>query len=375
MSQQAIFYLDLHNTTLTVEAVLPAGQKTLELPQNAVPEEADDDFQAAPAPDGPFTVYTFAADRPHRFRYRCVLATGDLFGVSDHKILLNGYAGCFPRRLSACVEETRCVLRQGFDGFDLIDGHHDADGRRYKCQLWTPDAPECANLICLRRGCYHSVSAGGFTAYCTRSASIPCITDMISYAAGCLDYDTRLFGARPAPHVSLLLLDEGEWDDSYARPGLIVLCGDGSEESYCSALGHELGRRWACGAATDSFEDWLNETGARWLSNLMLLHAGKGELLEQEKARLFAAYQQQPGPIRTPDGSRPANVPLAGTVLLWQVYQRYGMKTVIALLRKFFDLKEKTTENWLAAVRQDKACAFVADLLENALVKPDLLAL
>ena len=107
----------------------------------------------------------------------------------------------------------------------------------------------------------------------------------------------------------------------------------------------------------------------------MLLHAGKGELLEQEKARLFAAYQQQPGPIRTPDGSRPANVPLAGTVLLWQVYQRYGMKTVIALLRKFFDLKEKTTENWLAAVRQDKACAFVADLLENALVKPDLLAL
>ena len=38
-------------------------------------------------------------------------------------------------------------------------------------------------------------------------------------------------------------------------------------------------------------------------------------------------------------------------------------------------LKEKTTENWLAAVRQDKACAFVADLLENALVKPDLLAL
>ena len=51
------------------------------------------------------------------------------------------------------------------------------------------------------------------------------------------------------------------------------------------------------------------------------------------------------------------------------------MKTVIALLRKFLDLKEKTTENWLAAVRQDKACAFVADLLENALVKPDLLAL
>ena len=44
MSQQAIFYLDLQNTTLTVEAVLPAGQKTLELPQNAVPEEADDDF-------------------------------------------------------------------------------------------------------------------------------------------------------------------------------------------------------------------------------------------------------------------------------------------------------------------------------------------
>ena len=374
--------LAVRGDMLYVDCTLPESETSIALHEDVVMDQLDSDCVRVGEDCtwdgmlGIYTVYTFGRRRAHHLRYHKTIgyAPEGLYGVREGKIILNIYANCFPLGLSEAVRSSRCVLEEGFEDYDLLDGVRDEQGRWVKEQNYRPALPECANLIALRRGRYHCVSRGEVSAYCMREATVPQLAGAVDYAQDCLAFYSQRFGSRTARHMTLFLLDEGEPWGGYCRDGLIVMGGvQERQEWYLDILGHELGHLWACGADTANFEDWLNETGAEWLSLLMLLHTGREDLFRAKIQQTLEQYKKSHGPILPTDGSRPGATHICGTVLFWMVYRDHGQDMVVALLGKLFALDRATTQNWLDAVAADPQTAPLAGWLEEAIRAEELL--
>lgn len=76
-------------------------------------------------------------------------------------------------------------------------------------------------------------------------------------------------------------------------------------------------------------------------------------------------YDQLPA-IKTVDSSRPDGVHEKGTVLFYQVYQKYGYETMAEIVRCFSRLQRKDTQNFLDALRKN-GLQGAADMIENGI--------
>jgi hypothetical protein len=134
-------------------------------------------------------------------------------------------------------------------------------------------------------------------------------------------------------------------------------------------LGHEFAHSWF-NANADTWEDWLNETGAEWSCLLLVFeHFGEGLFNEMMKYHL-KDYEKTP-PIR-PSGTdkRPAEgVHDRGVVLFYMVAQRFGFDTVKRMLQLMTVLPVLTTADLLTAMRNDMSREVVeaADIIERNL--------
>jgi len=147
---------------------------------------------------------------------------------------------------------------------------------------------------------------------------------------------------------------------------------------WCTSLGnndleiawlnaHETAHKWCTGANSSSWEDWLNETTAEWASLLFALSRNDMALFDfilKPKLEKSSSFP----PIKTPDNSRPNGVHEKGTVLFYELYQKYGVEPVRSAVRIFTDLKIKNTAAFL-----DMLCNQgqnqIADFIKEGIMK------
>ncbi|MDR2605996.1 MAG: hypothetical protein LBC38_01780 [Oscillospiraceae bacterium] len=119
-------------------------------------------------------------------------------------------------------------------------------------------------------------------------------------------------------------------------------------------LAHEIGHNWFADADVDTWEDWLNETGAEWAALLYALHLGDEELFTRELESSTSGYANTPA-IKTSDGSRPyEGVHSRGTALFYSIYLKYGADTVLWLLQTLAELSTPTTAYFISAVKAQR---------------------
>lgn len=129
---------------------------------------------------------------------------------------------------------------------------------------------------------------------------------------------------------------------------------------------HELGHVWFCHADTNSYEDWLNETGAEWSSLLFLLHKGEQELFQKFYSIREYEHKVNAEAIKPKDRHRPNAVHGSGVVLFHMIYEKYGKDTVVGLLRILSEMGKQATDDFLIHV-ENKLRKDIADFIKDRL--------
>ena len=151
----------------------------------------------------------------------------------------------------------------------------------------------------------------------------------------------------------------------YQRTGLLFTdkLGD-SDEEISWLIAHETAHNWCTGADVNSFEDWLNEGTADWSALLYALSVNNQKLFDFiiNMRKSYADFSQ---PLKPIDGSRCPSVHANSTMLLYQIYEKYGSQYVEQIIRMFAELKVKTTENLLNKISNEISDDIASDLLKG----------
>ncbi|HOK23993.1 MAG TPA: M1 family aminopeptidase, partial [Coprothermobacter proteolyticus] len=144
----------------------------------------------------------------------------------------------------------------------------------------------------------------------------------------------------------------------YARTGFVVLPRIDTESykrqevSYFSNLAHECAHLWWANAPVNSWEDWLNESFAEY-SALMAVRELFGTVrFESILAKKLKRSEGMP-PIKgiKRNDERAFTVLYdKGCLVLYELEQMAGRKEFIGLLRKTFQQKVSSTEEFLQLV-------------------------
>lgn len=288
--------------------------------------------------------------------------------VSRELIALNWYAVWFPQELPFEVQEDRTEV-EGCENYLLLKGTWDAHSGtwRYGGEGYDP-----FNLILYRRDSVQIVCGEHLRVYFLDEKQRASAEKSVEVFEDILDFYARELFRTPWTGVVEMACDAPVVRDggAYKRQGLIVTNRPGDDDGELICINaHELGHEWCSGADVNSWEDWLNETGAEWAMLLYALSRGKQALYEQQMAWHREMAKKAPA-MRPEDGSRPGEgVHNVGTVLMAEVYEAFGAETVAETLRCMVALKEKTTVNLLRAMREAgmaDAAAMLASGLEKA---------
>lgn len=288
--------------------------------------------------------------------------------VSRELIALNWYAVWFPQELPFEVQEDRTEV-EGCENYLLLKGTWDAHSGtwRYGGEGYDP-----FNLILYRRDSVQIVCGEHLRVYFLDEKQRASAEKSVEVFEDILDFYARELFRTPWTGVVEMACDAPVVRDggAYKRQGLIVTNRPGDDDGELICINaHELGHEWCSGADVNSWEDWLNETGAEWAMLLYALSRGKQVLYERQMAWHREMAKKAP-PMRPEDGSRPGEgVHNVGTVLMAEVYEAFGAETVAETLRCMVALKEKTTVNLLCAMREAglaDAAAMLASGLEKA---------
>lgn len=288
--------------------------------------------------------------------------------VAEKLIALNWYSVWFPQELPFAVAKD-LVLVEGCENYLLLKGTWDAHSGtwRYGGEGYDP-----FNLILYRRDSVQIVCGEHLRVYFLDEKQRASAEKSVEVFEDILDFYARELFRTPWTGVVEMACDAPVVRDggAYKRQGLIVTNRPGDDDGELICINaHELGHEWCSGADVNSWEDWLNETGAEWAMLLYALSRGKQVLYEQQMAWHREMAKKAP-PMRPEDGSRPGEgVHNVGTVLMAEVYEAFGAETVAETLRCMVALKEKTTVNLLCAMREAglaEAAAMLASGLEKA---------
>jgi len=219
---------------------------------------------------------------------------------------------------------------------------------------------DTGNIIAFKKREYYKSSAHKFSFYYINKAEEARGNILVHYYNEILEYYNKVFGDNDIKKfdvVSLGIID-GVGPGAYFRKELLVserMDFDlGNEKELrlntASLLSHELGHNWFSGASFDTWEDWLNETGATWASLLYALDSNNDELFKKLLGEAEQIYKNSTL-IKTTDLKRPDGVHGSGTMLLYEIYKKYGKKPILAFLNTFIELQDKTTENLLVSLK------------------------
>lgn len=137
-----------------------------------------------------------------------------------------------------------------------------------------------------------------------------------------------------------------------------------NNEAMMSMQAHELGHIWFNQADVNSWEDWLNETGAEWASLLYFYEAQNFEVLKSRFAKIMD-YQKYPA-IKTEDGNLPKGIHEKGVAMFAAIAMQHGLDTIRSIMQVMANLSKWNTEQLLKELK-DKVNEEVIETLHQYL--------
>ena len=275
--------------------------------------------------------------------------------IEEKKIALSAYSAW---AINASLPIKYLFKINNMEDYFVINARYDTAEKMW---VYGETEHDVCNIIALKKGYYHVANTGNLYFYYICEAEKEYADCYISNYDSIMEYFTSIFGKKDINKMSVVSLGLDESGGAYFRNELMVICKiDVSEnkekvrQSVIGLLGHELGHNWFTGANTSTWEDWLNETGAEWAGLLYILSLKDNELFNNHLSNLLSwnkNYTNMPV-IKSLDGKRPAEgVHIRGVMMFREIYLKYGIDTIITILRIFLKLEKKTTEEFLSVLR------------------------
>lgn len=275
---------------------------------------------------------------------------------------LSWYSVWYPQKMSHCVCSD-AVYIHGCEDYYVVKASYDKEDKVWKYGSYGYDP---YNIIAYKKDALRVIS--------NQYINIYYVNDEIGSAAQSLEkiyldilryYNGNLFEKAIIEKLDIACLSPAiTYGGAYKRKDLIVC--DTLETDVIKTthmVAHEMAHIWCCGANSDSWEDWLNEATAEWSWILYVLNNDKDEIFDNWiRPRLEESIHLKG--VKTEDGSRPNDVHIRASVLLYKVYKEYGKEIVYRIVQIFTQLESKTTENLLKVIR-DKISLDVAMLIER----------
>jgi hypothetical protein len=280
--------------------------------------------------------------------------------ITNDCVALNWYSTWYPQKPLDIISNTfsdTTVIINNIEDYKVIKGVKDGNIWAYKPLDYD------VNVIAIRN--YNEVKYDSLSFSYLKNYENTLSEKYKEYLRKIIDYYRNIYKFETLPPIDIVVLPNTNPYDGYTRGNLIVLggfCGDITRA--IRLIAHEIAHVWCTGADVCSWEDWLNETFAEW-SALLFIFDNLG-ISEFEKIINSHRKDNLP-PIKTVDGSRPANgVHDRGTILLYELYLLHGKDLIVELLQTFSKLKNKTTADFLSALRNNNL-SYAANYIKNNL--------
>ncbi len=275
----------------------------------------------------------------------------ELNQVSSNYIELNIYSPWYPVPYNLPRSRGRISIK-GLEEFYVVKGNKDLD-------MWVLNLEGNDNyVIAYKNPKLQVINYEGLSIRVIYDAGIACseclqlinrnIKDILSFYG-------RIFHTNITLNEKLdIVIAPREKGGGYCRDNLIVMSmAKLTEEQYALFFAHEISHLWFKGAEVLSWEDWLNESFAEYIS-LLYIEEKFGKDSYDAGIEKLKLYSSSCPPIKGSDrnseeGSR---VRYKGTLLLHKLRQHYGLDAVIMIMNTLIQLEEKTTQKLVEAVGQ-----------------------
>lgn len=271
--------------------------------------------------------------------------------ITDELRALSSYSVWYPQESSVKMEFGKVNVHDCSD-YLVVKGIYDENTKVWEYSGFGYDP---YNIIAYKKSSLKSVSSQYLNVYCLDDNVKSVAKEMDVLYRDVLDYyNGELFDKR-----DILLLDIASLAPAYTRGGGaykrkgLIVCDtllNKSKNDLLYMLAHELAHEWCTGANSASWEDWLNETTAEWSALLYVISKNDMDLFHSMLKPKLEGYSSLPA-IKTVDGSRPEGVHDKGTVLFYEIYQKYGLEIVRKLVQLFVRLEMKTTAKFLEEIK------------------------
>ncbi len=271
--------------------------------------------------------------------------------ISNNYIELNIYSPWYPVPYN--LPRTKgSISIKGLEGFYVVKGSKNK-------AVWTLNLEGNDNYIIAYKNPKIEIINGDnisirliFDGSTSSSAYLPLINRNVQEILRCFE---QYFSTKASVQEKLdIVIAPRAKGGGYCRDNLIVMSiAEMTETQYAQFLAHELSHLWFKGAEVLSWEDWLNESFAEYIS-LIYIEEKYGKDLYEKGIQKLKQYSNSCPPIKGSDrnSEEGSKVRYKGTLLLHELRQHYGLDAVIMIMNVLIQLEEKTTEKLIEAVGQ-----------------------
>ncbi|MCL2665495.1 MAG: hypothetical protein FWE82_07780 [Defluviitaleaceae bacterium] len=311
--------------------------------------------------DEPFCVLTIE----YSFRGR-ILSWCNI--IEENRIALSSYSAWSIFETSVPIKFL--YFLENMEDYFVINARYDEASGSW---VYGETDHEGGNITALKKGKYHTAVNDNFAFYYLDKNEKEYADSYVSNYDAIMEFLSSVFGKKEIKKMSVVSLGIESGGGAYIRKELMIIekldITEDKEKirrNVIGLLGHELGHNWFKSADTESWEDWVGETGAEWAALLYILSLDEKDFFDSHIAWAKNNYASTPV-IKSPDGKRPANgVHIRGVMIIYEIYLSRGIETVTSLLKILSEIKNPTTENFLAEVK-NKMSGELSDKIELCL--------
>ena len=275
--------------------------------------------------------------------------------IEEHRIALSTYSAWTIFETSVPVD---CIFKiTNMEEYFIINGRYEP---LTKLWIYGETDHDKGNIIALKKGKYDVATADNFNFYYVNNAESVYAQNYTHYYNQIINYYSCAFGRRDVNKIDIVSLDVETGSGAYFRKELIVITKlrifedmEKIKQSTITLLAHELGHNWFYSADTTTWEDWVGETGAEWAALFYILSLGDVEFFENHLSPAKEKYKDtpviKPANLKRPDDG----VHIRGVMMFYEIYLKYGAKTVATILRILSGLTDRTTADFLTTLRAE----------------------
>lgn len=254
------------------------------------------------------------------------------------------YNGWYP--IGFDVKEEYEVTIDINDNYELVNGFYDREHSVWKYSTKSQKLLKDCNILLINKEKSFKYVNNNFNLYYFNFNYEKYIKEFFDKYISIYNYYVNFYEEDMIEKTTIIFLPEKYKLGGYKRDNLIVFSEFSEDiDEKMHSLAHEMAHSYACGADTDIWEDWLNETHAEWSAILYEFENNK-RLFEKSIKNIMSMYNSNI--ILKPNGiERPDDVHEAGTILYYDIYKKYGIDKIKLLLKTFHQLKDKNTSAFL----------------------------